>query len=266
MRKLYSLFIFSILFCSCKSAQTLYNSKTKIQVNIDLINVKNDKVSVELYVPKIQSEEIVYYFPKIIPGTYSEDNYGKFIDNLQGFDVKGVSLSVLKIDANSWKICNAKTLSKITYLVNDTFDVESTHKIFSPAGTNISPDNYLLNTHGFVGYFTEFKETPYQLNIAHPENLFGATSMIDLDKSESNDVFRTFRYADLVENPIMYSKPNFTTFSANGIEILISVFSPNNKITAASITPKMKEMILAQKKFLKKFNTTKKYSVLIYLS
>ena len=266
MRKLYLLFIFSILLSSCKSAQTLYNSKTKIQVNIDLINVKNDKVSVELYVPKIQSEEIVYYFPKIIPGTYSEDNYGKFIDNLQAYDINGASLSIVKIDANSWKICSAKTLHKITYLVDDTFDVESSHKIFSPAGTNISPDNYLLNTHGFVGYFSEFKETPYQLNIAHPENLFGATSMIDFDQSESNDVFRTFRYAELVENPIMYSKPNFTKFTANGIEILISVFSPNNKITAEGITPKMKEMILAQKKFLKKFNTTKKYTILVYFS
>ena len=266
MRKLYFLFIFSILFFSCKSAQSLHNSKTIIEVNIDLNNVKNDKVLVEMVVPKIQTEEIVYYFPKIIPGTYSEDNYGEFIENLQAFDIHGLSLSIVKVDSNSWKICNAKTLNKITYLVNDTFDVEFNHKIFSPAGTNISPDNYLLNTHGFIGYFTEFKETSYQLNIAHPENLFGATSMIDLDKSEGNDIFKTFRYANLVENPIIYSKPNFTKFNIKGLEILISIFSPNNKITAASITPKMKQMILAQKKFLKKFNTTKKYSILIYLS
>ena len=266
MRKIYFLFIFSTFLFGCKSSQSLLKSQTKIQVSIDLNTVENDKVSVEVLVPIIQTEEIVYYIPKIIPGTYSEDNFGSFIEDLKAFDKNGTSLSIVKIDKNSWKICNAKNLHKITYLVNDTFDIEFTHKIFSPAGTNISPNNYLLNNHGFVGYFSEFKETPYELNIAHSKNLFGATSMIDLDKSETNDIFKALRYADLVENPIMYSKPNFTTFSVNGIDILISIFSPNNKITAASITPKMKQVIMAQKKFLKKFNTPKKYAILIYLS
>ncbi len=50
------------------------------------------------------------------------------------------------------------------------------------------------------------------------------------------------------------------------MEILIAVYSPNGVFTAESITPEMKTMMEAQKKFLGKINTTKKYSVLIYLS
>lgn len=124
----------------------------------------------------------------------------------------------------------------------------------------------MVNTHGFVGYFTEFGEVPYQVNITHPAALWGATSMTDTDISDANDTFTVSRYSELVENPIMYSKPDYTTFNVNGMDILIAVYSPNGLITAESITPEMKTMMTAQKNFLGKFNATKKYSVLIYLS
>jgi hypothetical protein len=50
----------------------------------------------------------------------------------------------------------------------------------------------------------------------------------------------------------MYSKPDYTTFTVDGMEILISVYSPSGKVTAASITPEMKTMMTAQKPFRKK--------------
>jgi predicted metalloprotease with PDZ domain len=50
------------------------------------------------------------------------------------------------------------------------------------------------------------------------------------------------------------------------MEILIAVYSPTGKFTAESITPEMKTMMIAQKKFLGPINSTKKYSVLLYLS
>jgi len=90
--------------------------------------------------------------------------------------------------------------------------------------------------------------------------------MIDQDTSTTNDLFATSRYAELVENPIMYAKPDFTEFKVDDMEIQIAVYSPNSKITAESITPDMKTMMTAQKHFLGKFNATKKYSVLLYLS
>jgi hypothetical protein len=51
--------------------------------------------------------------------------------------------------------------------------------------------------------------------------------MTDIDSSATNDVFVTSRYAELVENPIMYSKPDHTSFT-DGINI--SVYSPTGKI------------------------------------
>ncbi|MDI1256424.1 MAG: peptidase M61 [Flavobacterium sp.] len=239
----------------------------QVTVAIDLNIVKNDKVMVTVTPPKTDADKITYFIPKIIPGTYSEDDYGKYVDELKAFDAKGNELAVTKSDDNSWAISNAKKLVKITYWVNDTFDIEGTHKVFSPAGTNIEEGkNFLLNTHGFVGYFSDFMEVPYQVNISHPSKLWGATSMTDTDASDSKDTFTTSRYAELVENPIMYAKPDYTTFNINGMDILIAVYSPTGVVTAQSITPEMKTMMTAQKNFLGKFNSTKKYTVLLYLS
>jgi predicted metalloprotease with PDZ domain len=251
---------------------TSATTKQQIQVAINLNEIKNDQVLVTVNAPSITTDEITYHIPKTVPGTYSEDNYGRYIDDLKAYDAKGTLLVVKKIDVNSWSISKAKTLDKITYLVNDSFDTEKGTKfgdedIFSPAGSNIDAGkNIMLNTHCFVGYFSNFMSIPYKVTITHPATLWGSTSMTDLDASNTADTFITARYAELVENPIMYSKPDYTTFTVDGMEILISVYSPSGKVTAESIAPEMKTMMTAQKTFLGKINATKKYSVLLYLS
>lgn len=238
-----------------------------IKVAINLKDVKDDKVMVTITPPAIATETTTFFIPKIVPGTYSEDNYGKFIENFKALDKKGKELTVTKLDDNSWKIANAKKLDKITYLVNDTYDVEGTHEIFSPAGTNIlANENFVINTHGFIGYFDKKGEVPYEVTITHPAALWGATSLVDTNPSNEIDVFTSPRYADLVDHPIMYSKPDYTTFTVDGMEILIAVYSPTGAIKAKDITPQMEIMMRAQKKFLGPINSTKKYSVLLYLS
>jgi len=112
--------------------------------------------------PAITTSEITYHIPKIIPGTYSEDDYGKFIDDFKAFDANGKALEVTKSDSNSWLIKNATKLDKITYWVNDTYDIEGGggfgSGVFSPAGTNINEGkNFMINNHGFVGYFDNKK-------------------------------------------------------------------------------------------------------------
>lgn len=272
MKKTFFALAIAALIWSCKTIHTQTAQEQAIQVNINLNEVKNDQVLVTINTPKTNNDEITFRIPKTVPGTYSEDNYGRYIENLKAYDKKGNLLAVKKTDDNSWNITKAKTLNKITYLVNDTFDTEKgtgfgKDDIFSPAGSNINAgENFVINTHCFVGYFDDFLAAPYKVTINHPATLWGSTSMTDTDPSATSDVFITSRYAELVENPIMYSKPDYTTFNVDGMDIQISVYSPTGKYTAESITPEMKTMMTAQKNFLGKINATKKYSVLLYLS
>ncbi|WP_264566759.1 peptidase M61 [Flavobacterium sp. N3904] len=274
MKKILFVFAFTSIFWPSKANSTtpVDSKKEEIEVNINLIDVKDDQVLVTVKAPKIKTSEITYSLPKTVPGTYSEDNYGRFIVDFKAYDAKGNLLTVSKTDDNTWSIKNAKTLAKVTYLVNDTFDTEKgrgfgKEDVFSPTGTNIDAGkNFMLNLHGFVGYFQDKKESPYKVTITHPETLWGATSMIDKDASKTVDVFEMPLYSELLENPIMYSKPDYTTFTVDGMEIQIVVYSPTGKFTAESITPEMKTMMTAQKTFLGKVNSTKKYTVLLYLS
>ena len=267
-----SLSILSLLW-SCKpTTSTKSNTNTnEVSVLIDLINVTDDKVLVTVKAPTITTNEIEYNLPKIIPGTYSVDDYGKLIDDLKAYDKNGTLLSTSKKDVNTWVITNAQKLDKITYLVNDTYDSEGGggfgSGIFSPAGTNIDAgNNFMLNNHAFVGYFTDKKDLQYKVSIKHPEALFGATSLNDENASSTEDLFITSRYNDLVDNPIMYSKPDIVTFTVDGMEILFSVYSANGKYTAKALSGDLEKTMRAQKKFLGTINANKKYTVLLYLS
>ena len=113
-RILFSLAFASMLW-SCKTVSPVVTAvaKEQVEVAINLNDVKDDKVMVTINAPKISLDELTYSIPKIVPGTYSIDNYGKFIEDFKAFDSKENLLSVTKTDDNTWSIKNAKTLVKI---------------------------------------------------------------------------------------------------------------------------------------------------------
>jgi predicted metalloprotease with PDZ domain len=272
------LILSAILALTAFSYSVVAQKKSKVNevnVTIDLNQVKNDKVMVTITPPIFTSNQVVFHFPKTVPGTYSTDNYGKLVDNLKAFDKSGKELVVSKTDDNSWDISNAKSVGKITYWVNDTYDSESGNgfgkeDVFSPAGTNIlEGENFMLNNHGFVGFFNDKKaltEIPYTLTVLHPATLYGASSLVDTDKSDTVDVFKASRYFDLTDNPIMYAKPDYETFTVDGMEIFFSVYSPTGVHTAKSLLPYLEKTMRAQKAFMGSINSNKRYTVLLYLS
>jgi len=241
--------------------------------SIDLVNVENDKVWVTVDPDRFTGDSTTFYIPKTVPGTYSTNNYGKFSENFKALNYKGEEMKFTKIDENSWKIQNAKDLDKIMYQVNDSFDWEDEGGVYSMAGTNILKDkNFLLNLHGFVGYFEKLQEKPFRLEIQRPANLIAGTALtidqtITGENSETRtDVYNLGRYFEVIDNPIMYSAPDTTSFMVEDMEVLIDIYSPNQKFSAESLKPNLEKIIRAQKKFLGDINSTDKYAILIYLS
>ncbi len=273
MRRVSLIVLVSILFYSCGASKVLLTAeKTPILVSLDLVNVVDDKVMVEINPGAFTSDEVIFYIPKTVPGTYSEDNYGKYLENLKALDYDGKELSVSKMDDNTWNISNGKTLDKISYWVNDTYDTEREQEepVFSPSGTNIlAGENFVLNLHGFVGYFKNLKEVPYTISVSKPRSLTATTSLTKKTMEgalDNKDVFSASRYFEVIDNPIFYTKPNSETFQINDISVTLSVYSPNGTYTAASLKDRMEKMMTAQKTFLGDIDGTKQYSILLYLS
>jgi len=272
-KNLYFFGVAIMLLQGCGSAKALVTAnKATVVAKIDLVRVVDDKVMVVVDPGAFPAESISFYIPKTVPGTYSADNYGKYVEQFKAVDYKGGELPFDKIDDNTWKISRAKELDKITYWVNDTYDTEKEvdDKVFSPAGTNIlKGKNFMLNLHGFVGYFEGLQELPYSLEITAPKGLEPATSLVkriqDV-KAPDTDIFVASRYFELIDNPIMYAKPNMETFQVNDISVTLSVYSPNEFYTAASLKGSMEKMMGAQKTFLGDINSTKKYNIILYLS
>lgn len=272
MNKYSCLVAFALLLAACGTSKSLVTiDKTPIITTIDLINVVDDRVAVEIDPGGFTTETVVFRIPKTVPGTYSTDNYGKYIQDFEAFDYKGRKLPTAKLDENSWSISSGTELDKVSYWVNDTYDTENEVEdaVFSPAGTNISKgSNYMLNLHGFVGYFDGFKELPYQLEINKPAALVSTTSLKKSAtvSSEEMDTFLARRYFEVIDNPIMYAKPNRETFEISGITVTLSLFSPNGVYKASYLKERMMTMMGAQKAFLGEVDSTEEYNILLYLS
>ncbi len=261
MRTLFILF--GLLVINAATAQ-----KTKgYQYTIDLNKSSDDKFWVELATPRVKSKTIVFHLPKTVPGTYSNDDYGYFANNVKAFDSKGNELKVSRIDDNSWQIEDANRLDRITYQVDDTFDDRTRKaKVFEPTGSSVQHDTaYVLNTYTVMGYLTGMEELPYSLTVKHKPDFYGSTALKDLDQAADQDVFTSINYHDIADNPILYTRPDTTTIRVGGADILISVYSPNKLISSAFLATKLDSLTRAQVSYLGGKLPVSKYAYLIYL-
>lgn len=240
-------------------------AQEKYVVNIDLNNVVEDKVRVACTLPKVDSDSIEFRVPKIVPGTYSIYDFGRFFTDFEALDAAGNKLETVQLTDNRILIRNSSKLSSISYWIDDTFDSEKDNFIFEPAGTNIEAgENYVINTFGFVGYLKGMKDNAYELHVDYPKGLYGASALDKVAKSDSSDMFVAANYFDLADGPIMYAKPDTTTFEVGGAEILISIYSPNKVLDPTFVKEQIEPTLAAQYKYLGELPVDR-YAFIIYL-
>lgn len=235
---------------------------------IDLTKATSEhKLMVEVQPPPINSSKVKYYMPKIVPGTYVINNFGRFVSDFSAIDREGKPLSVNRIDTNIWEISGAETLDKIIYRVEDTYNSESVPVVFEPTGTCIDSGKvFMLNNYTLIGYFEGCKDLPYTVSITRPEGFYGATSMPLNSTIGNTDYYNPVNYFDLHDNPMMYAIPDTASVMVNNTKVLLSVYSPNKKITASYLAEHTRELFKAQGEYLGGELPTEKYSVLVYLS
>ncbi|PIB34106.1 hypothetical protein BFP72_01025 [Reichenbachiella sp. 5M10] len=241
-------------------------AQQKYVVNIDLNQVVNDKVKVTYTLPKVERDTIEFHIPKIVPGTYSIYDFGRFLGDFQAMDAQGQALVTEKITENRIAILEASKLASISYWVEDSYDTDLGNVIFEPAGSSIEEDSaYVLNTFAFVGYLEDMKDLPFELTVTKPQALFGASALAKEIVNDSTDVFSTDNYFDLADGPILYSVPDTTTFVVGGAEILISVYSPNGVLEASFVKEQIEPTLEAQKEYMGGTLPVDNYAFLIYL-
>jgi predicted metalloprotease with PDZ domain len=252
------------LLALCISVNTMANDTYNYSLN--LRNVVKDRVTVTLNCPSITTETILFNFPSTVPGTYATLNYGNYIQNLIAYDASGNTLKVSKQGKNSYVISNAKSVSKITYVVNDSWDSGiKKYKIFEPAGTNIEAGkNFVLNNAGFFGYFEGMELRPITINLSTPTNLIGITSLEGNTKAPGEIVYKARSYHQLMDCPIFVCKPDTAVFKVGNTTITVGVINENGSAGAQKILTEVKESILAAEQFLGEL-PVKNYNFLVYV-
>ena len=260
------LLLFVVILQGCATLGLTSKKSNTIETHIDLNAVENDQLLVTLDPGPFPAGEVTFYMPSVIPGTYEYTDFGRFVTNLQAFDKNNQLLDVVKDGKNTWKIADGKKLDRITYNVDDTFDSPEGKKIYPMGGTKIEKDEvYLLNLHGFVGYFKGGKEWSYRVTIDSPADLVPFSSMENISHTATQDVFLAGRYFNIIDDPILYTNDDSISFSLEDIDVNLAVHSPTGAHKAADFKETLVDMMEAQKRFLGDANNTKSYDILLLL-
>lgn len=282
MKKLmYGAMLLSVAYaCSPKTGDSLSKKAEKaatqipISTSINLANVKEDRVWVEINPGLFTQDTVTYRIPRVVQGTYDISDFGSFAEGFIAYDYSGMEVAVERTDENTWIIPNAQKVDKLGYYINDTFDIENTDKPtpFSPSGTNIAEDNFVLNLHGFIGYFEELKDNSYKLAVTAPAGMkkssalpVSSSTMMEGD-STVIDNYTAGRYFDITDNPMFYGDLDIEEFLVGDIQIVLSVYSPTGVHSASSIKETVFDMMKAQKAYLGDMNSTERYDIYLYLS
>lgn len=244
-------------------------AQESVKYSVDLTKLKNDQLEVTIENPQFIENSVVFYLPKMVPGTYAYYDFGRFVSDFKAFDSNGKELKTKKVDLNGYKIDKSINLAKITYKVDDSWDSPEIkgEYIFEPAGSSFQKDSlFALNTHCIFGYFKGYENNPVEVTILHDNGLIGASSMKNISSNKNKDIYQEANYHRLVDSPLMYSIPDTTEFFVADTKILVSAFSPNKMINSKQIAEELKPLLEVQKAYLGGKLPVDKYAYLIILS
>jgi predicted metalloprotease with PDZ domain len=226
------------------------SAQNKYSYAVDLKNIVDDKISIELITPFLKEQEITFSFPRVIPGSYSEKNFGSYIEGFKAFDKEGKLLEVKKLNKNQYLIKEATNLTKIIYKVNDTWDTPTTDFVFQPGGSNIEAGkNIVMNNHAFFGYFENYRALPFEIKVSKPSEIYASTHLDVERKSVEEDILSAKNYVYLADNPVIYSIPDTSSFLIGNSRINVSVYSAKGKVKSSQIALYLKPMALALQSF-----------------
>jgi predicted metalloprotease with PDZ domain len=227
----------------------MVSAQAKYEISVDLLKVKKDRVKVVVNTPEVKEESIDYVMPAVIPGTYSQKDYGRFVSKFRAYTKSGKKMTAVASGLNVHTISNATQLGRIEYLVDDTWDAVEDNFVFQPGGTNIDKGkNFVINHQGFYGYLEGYKMLPYEVSYKKPENLYGSTPL-RMDRNGSVDVAYAANYVTLVDNPIMFCVPDTASLKAGNMTVHVSLYSQTGKVKADTIRDWLKPMAKALEQF-----------------
>ena len=212
------------------------------RVTVDLNNIGDDMVAVKVY-PPAEKSSWEYVIPEIIPGTYMRVNYYKFYKKIQAFDQDGNKAKV-KNSRNVFRIKGKKAISHLTYTVESTlWNRRVWDNILTCGGSAYNKESALINFQVVNGYFEGFEEQPFRVEVKKPKEFYGASSIEKRSLDEETDILFTDNYFGLIDQPILYAKPDTSSFKIGDHDFMVAVYAGTGKITSEMLKPRFQTIM-----------------------
>ncbi len=229
MKRTCSAFFLLLSFFTISSSQSF-------NCNVNLVT-NDDQIRVDIKLPPLKLDKAVFYLPKVIPGTYSVSDFGRFITSINFFNKNGEPMDVKEIDNNSYEIENAQKLDSLSYWIEDTWGSRyRKNKIFYPNGSSFDKNHvFVLNSGAYLGCIKGYEEYPYHVIYEKPDNLF-VTTTLKTEKTNQASLYAS-NYHELIDSPVMICEADTASFYVKDNKITVSSFSETGEKMTAKILP-----------------------------
>ena len=235
-------------------------------VRIDLANLVDDRLFVEVDVPRPSTDTATFVFPVTIPGTYEEHRWWRFVRDFKAVDAQGSPLPIRRSVDSQFVIDDARRLSRVEFWVDDSFDDPSEqYSVFQPAGTSFEKEGiYVFNHAGIVGYIEGMQSLPYNVTVKRPSTLYCATALNISRQDNEKVTYWAESYDALIDGPAMFSKADTATFNVNGTKVLVALAHHKDTTVATAYADELKKVAFAIEKYLPSLPVDR-YAFLLYL-
>jgi len=245
----------------------LGSAQEPIVATVDLRDQHNDRLEVELVVPPFDADQVVFAFPRIVPGIYGVMDHGRLAGGIGAFDPNGEPIPIARLDVNRWTIPEARALHRITYSVDDgweEFDIRFSMGNYRSSEGTVKPEAIVLNHNTVFGYFEGYEQLPYTIELKKPTTLYAATSLPRTQESPETITFNANSYRHLVDNPMMVAPADTAHIRLPDINVLVACHSTTGQSIAQEVAKHIRPLLADQRAYLGGTLPVKDYTFLIY--
>jgi len=259
--------------------------KVAVRYSADLTQMNHDQILVRVIIPEQNQKTVRFAFPKIVPGIYGAENYGRFISKFQALDKDHHPLPTKRVTKNIFEISNAENLHQISYLVDDCFEkiqaanhsrkpgadskIQKASVTYKSAGSCFdSGQRFVINNHCLFGYISGKEHHPVEVDLKFHQRLLSSTSLKSQVQSNTDDATKIVRYFatsyyQLVDGPIVIGQGTKERFQVGKTTITVTVFSQQKLGSASHFCRILQPLMQAQARYMGGNLPVDRYSFLL---
>jgi predicted metalloprotease with PDZ domain len=256
-----------MMITALAAAAYAQGKRKQFSARVSLTDIADDRLKVEMDIPRIKKSSVLFQFPKMVPGIYGTLNFGLNIDTVWAIDRRGRKVILSRKDTNSWVLNNPGKYRKLYYSVNDDYEDLSTYKgmVYNSARSIFTAGQlFMINNNSVFGYIKGYEKTPYQIRFSKPASLVGVSSLKLLESSDTSVLFAAGDYGELVDNPLMFAPPDTTSILLDEVKVTVSAYSTSGKKISPRIAAEITPLLKLQKAYLGGKLPVSQYNFLLY--